>query len=112
VEADHSRLNARLPPMRGLKTIRSLRTIAAGQAFVQNLRRGHTRSPSTYPPTIGSGWRSPSSRYAYGHGQQWLGCNVLRTNQRNSTPQLGQRSVASGDRARGELQRTVPDVSE
>ena len=27
--------------MRGLKTIRSLRTIAAGHAFVQNLRRGH-----------------------------------------------------------------------
>jgi transposase, IS6 family len=27
--------------MRGLKTIRSLRTLAAGHAFVQNLRRGH-----------------------------------------------------------------------
>jgi len=27
--------------MRGLKTISSLRTIAAGHAFVQNLRRGH-----------------------------------------------------------------------
>ena len=27
--------------MRGLKTIRSLRTIATGHAFVQNLRRGH-----------------------------------------------------------------------
>ena len=27
--------------MRGLKTIRSLRTVAAGHAFVQNLRRGH-----------------------------------------------------------------------
>ncbi len=27
--------------MRGLKTISSLRTIATGQAFVQNLRRGH-----------------------------------------------------------------------
>jgi len=27
--------------MRGLKIIRSLRTIAAGHAFVQNLRRGH-----------------------------------------------------------------------
>ena len=27
--------------MRGLKTIRSLRTVAAGYAFVQNLRRGH-----------------------------------------------------------------------
>jgi IS6 family transposase len=27
--------------MRGLKTMRSLRTVAIGYAFVQNLRRGH-----------------------------------------------------------------------
>jgi IS6 family transposase len=39
VKADHGRLKARLRPMRGVKTIRSLRTIAAGHAFVQNLRR-------------------------------------------------------------------------
>ena len=41
VEADHGRLKARLGPMRGLKTMRSLRTVAIGYAFVQNLRRGH-----------------------------------------------------------------------
>jgi transposase-like protein len=41
VEADHARLKARLRPMRGMKTMRSLRTVAAGHAFVQNLRRGH-----------------------------------------------------------------------
>jgi len=41
VEADHGRLKARLRPMRGMKTTRSLRTIAAGHAFAQNLRRGH-----------------------------------------------------------------------
>jgi transposase-like protein len=41
VEADHGRLKARLRPMRGLKKLRSLRTVAAGHAFVQNLRRGH-----------------------------------------------------------------------
>jgi IS6 family transposase len=41
VEADHGRLKARLRPMRGVKTIQSLRTIAAGHAFVQNVRRGH-----------------------------------------------------------------------
>jgi transposase, IS6 family len=40
VEADHGRLKARLRPMRGLKRLASLRTIAAGHAFVQNLRRG------------------------------------------------------------------------
>jgi transposase-like protein len=41
VESDHSRLKARLRPMRGLKRLRSARTLAAGHAFVQNLRRGH-----------------------------------------------------------------------
>jgi transposase-like protein len=41
VESDHGRLKARLRPMCRLKIIRSLRTIAAGHAFVQNLRRGH-----------------------------------------------------------------------
>jgi transposase-like protein len=41
VEADHGRLRARLRPMRGLKRFRSAAVIAAGHAFVQNLRRGH-----------------------------------------------------------------------
>ncbi len=41
VEADHGRLEARLRPMRGLKTFRSARILATGHAFVQNLRRGH-----------------------------------------------------------------------
>jgi transposase, IS6 family len=41
VEADHGRLKSRLRPMRGLKGHRSARTVAAGHAFVQNLRRGH-----------------------------------------------------------------------
>jgi IS6 family transposase len=50
VEKDHGRLNARLRPMRGLKRHRSARVLAAGHAFVQNLRRGHydiaTEAPS------------------------------------------------------------------
>jgi transposase-like protein len=41
VEADHSRLKARLRPMRGLKQDHSARVIIAGHAFVQNVRRGH-----------------------------------------------------------------------
>jgi len=41
IETDHGRLKARLRPMRGLKTDRSARTIVAGHAFMQNLRRGH-----------------------------------------------------------------------
>ena len=41
IEVDHRRLKARLRPMRGLKRHRSARILAAGHAFVQNLRRGH-----------------------------------------------------------------------
>ncbi len=41
IEADHGRLKARLRPMRGLKRRRSAWVLAAGHAFVQNLRRGH-----------------------------------------------------------------------
>jgi transposase-like protein len=41
IEADHGRLKARLRPMRGLKQFRSAARIAAGHAFVQNLRRDH-----------------------------------------------------------------------
>ena len=40
-EADHGQLRARLGPMRELKLHRSARILAAGHAFVQNLRRGH-----------------------------------------------------------------------
>jgi transposase, IS6 family len=35
--------------MRGLKTIRSLRTITAGHAFIQNLRRGHYELTTELP---------------------------------------------------------------
>jgi transposase-like protein len=41
VECDHGRLKARLRPMRALKQDHSAEVIIAGQAFVQNLRRGH-----------------------------------------------------------------------
>jgi len=41
VEADHGRLKSRLRPMPGLKRLTCARTISAGHALVQNLRRGH-----------------------------------------------------------------------
>ena len=50
VEADHGRLKARLRPMRGLKRVQSARTLAAGHAFVQNLRRGHYEIVADQPP--------------------------------------------------------------
>jgi IS6 family transposase len=52
VEADHGRLKARLRPMRGLKRFRSAARIAAGHAFVQNLRRGHYELATEVPPRL------------------------------------------------------------
>ena len=40
-ESDHSRLKARLGPMRGLKTNKTASIVISGHAFIQNLRRGH-----------------------------------------------------------------------
>ena len=59
IEADHGRLKARLRPMRGLKRHRSARTLAAGHAFVQNLRRGHYDIATGVPIT--TGYRRPST---------------------------------------------------
>jgi transposase-like protein len=41
IEADHGQLKRRLRPMRGLQTERTAQVVIAGQAFIQNLRRGH-----------------------------------------------------------------------
>jgi IS6 family transposase len=49
VEADHGRLKARLRPMRGFKRRRCAQTVAAGHAFVQNLRRGHYEVATEQP---------------------------------------------------------------
>ena len=52
IEADHDRLKARLRPMRGLKRFRSAARLAAGHAFVQNLRRGHYELATDVPPPL------------------------------------------------------------
>ncbi|HEY3004274.1 MAG TPA: IS6 family transposase [Kribbellaceae bacterium] len=52
IEADHSQLKRRLRPMRGLKTDAGARTVIAGHAFVQNLRRGHYELTADLPPTL------------------------------------------------------------
>ncbi|MBA2559463.1 MAG: DDE-type integrase/transposase/recombinase [Propionibacteriales bacterium] len=49
VEAGHGRLKARLRPMRGLKSFRSARILAAAHAFIQNIRRGHYEIPTDGP---------------------------------------------------------------
>jgi transposase-like protein len=41
IECDHGRLKPRLRPMGGLEQDRSARVVIAGQALVQNIRRGH-----------------------------------------------------------------------
>jgi transposase, IS6 family len=52
IEADHGRLKARLRPMRGLKCPRSAARIAAGHAFVQNLRRCHYELATDVSPPL------------------------------------------------------------
>jgi len=47
--ADHGPLKARLRPMRGLKRHRAARTVAAGHAVIQNLRRGHYKIATDEP---------------------------------------------------------------
>jgi transposase-like protein len=51
-EADHGRLKAWLRPMRGLKRFRSAARLAAGHAFVQNVRRGHYELATEVPPPL------------------------------------------------------------
>ncbi len=51
IEADHSQLEQRLRPMRGLRTDRTAQVIIAGHAFMQNLRRGHYELAIDTPPT-------------------------------------------------------------
>jgi transposase-like protein len=52
VEADHARLKRRLRPMRGIKTMAGLWVLAAGHAFVQNLRRGHYEIAADQPRNL------------------------------------------------------------
>ncbi|OKI58011.1 IS6 family transposase [Micromonospora sp. CB01531] len=51
IESDHSLLKHRLKPMRGLRNDPTAQTIIAGDAFVQNLRRGHYELATDTPPT-------------------------------------------------------------
>ncbi|MEV0563691.1 IS6 family transposase [Dactylosporangium sp. NPDC050588] len=52
IEADHGQLKHRLRPMRGMRTDRTARTIIAGHAFMQNLRRGHYELGLDAPPGL------------------------------------------------------------
>jgi transposase-like protein len=50
IEADHSQLKQRLPPMQGLQTDQTAQAVIAGHAFMQNLRRGHYEIGLDVPP--------------------------------------------------------------
>ncbi|WP_369809459.1 DDE-type integrase/transposase/recombinase [Frankia sp. QA3] len=52
IEADHGRSKARLRPLRGLKHLRSVQTISAGHALVQNIRRGHDEIATDIDPHL------------------------------------------------------------
>ncbi|MET7401539.1 DDE-type integrase/transposase/recombinase [Dactylosporangium sp. NPDC005572] len=49
IEADHSRLEERLRPMRGLRTDTTAHVIIAGYAFMQKLRRAHYKPGADTP---------------------------------------------------------------
>ena len=51
IEADHSQLKHRLRPMRGLRTDQTGHLTIAGDAFMQNVRRGHYELAVDAPPT-------------------------------------------------------------
>jgi transposase-like protein len=52
IEADHAQLKRRLRPMRGLKTDIGARTVIAGHAFIQNIRRGHYELAADASPKL------------------------------------------------------------
>jgi transposase, IS6 family len=52
IEADHAQLKGRLRPMRGLKTDVGARTVIAGHAFIQNIRRGHYELAADASPKL------------------------------------------------------------
>jgi transposase-like protein len=52
IEADHAQLKRRLRPTRGLKTDVGARTVIAGHAFIQNIRRGHYELAVDSPPKL------------------------------------------------------------
>ena len=52
IEADHAQWKRRLRPMRGLKTDISARTVIAGHAFMQDIRRGHYELAADSPPKL------------------------------------------------------------
>src|SRR5438552_4105156 len=61
VEADHGRLKSRLRAMRGLKTVRSARTIAADTRACRTCAADTTNFRPLTPPSPGSQQRSPNS---------------------------------------------------
>jgi transposase-like protein len=65
IEADHSRLKARLRPMRGLKQVGSAARLAAGHALVQNLRRGQLRTRHRRPTAALPGGSIQRARAGY-----------------------------------------------
>jgi hypothetical protein len=67
IEADHAQLKRRLRALRGIKTMTGLRVLAAGHAFVQNLRRGHYEIAADEPArrrliVASPTWPEPSDR--------------------------------------------------
>ena len=87
VECDHSRLKARLRPMRGLKQDRSVRVVIAGHAFMQNFRRGHYELAIEEPATLRLAVAFDELALAIRHLNQCRSFSLPRTGQTQHCPQ-------------------------
>jgi transposase-like protein len=116
IEADHGRLKARLRPMRGLKQHRSARTLAAGHAFVQNLRRDplRHRHRRPRPPPAPHRLRRPGNHHMTSVAFESSCPDAHRDGAMQQCPRgdLGRRGQATrprrGESVRGRLRGEVP----
>jgi hypothetical protein len=75
-------------PMRGVKTIRSLRTIATDMPSFRTYAAAITNSPPNYPLVIDFAPRSPNLRHAYNGGHRPVRAATLPPiDQRNNAPE-------------------------
>jgi hypothetical protein len=108
IEADHGRFKATLRPMRGLGRLTSLRTIAAGHAFMQTCAAATTRSPPIYPSTIEFASRSTNSPRLYDHAELTPRATPARQpDQRNNAGQINRCRAVEAQKQRHSIAGTV-----
>jgi hypothetical protein len=108
VEADHGQLKARLLPMRGLKTIRSLRTVAAGHAFARTCVADTTNPPPTCRHTTASASRSANLHAACDHTGSVCTRRTRRSPIKQRNSRLGQPRLPGHDTSESDAMELAP----